>query len=366
MNKMSEAKSIKILSALVGTILAGCQTHIAPIQVKPVVFGHADEMVRNEDFIILADRRVFAVMAFMNACGYDEQADGIPMHRVRLRTREAIQLKLGAHPDKLAEWKRYYRRKALPSFCYLDYALSLSDDYPFVPIRPDSELGYPVTFSRLADFPDVLNTFWERVDLQQIWTQVKPDYLAEIQSYDLNHMARQLAFVWDYLRLERKDRFTFVSIPNLLDTHGHAIGAHYENYYYAVESPGSHSHDFNVHEYLHSVVNALVNRNYKAYQSKLDVYFRAGKNTPIAKNYGSPAGYAAECLVRALDHRIAILITDNPETADRRESIVKRRTQDGLLLTEPFYRLLADFEQSDTNFEEFLPEMLDRLAEYRD
>jgi len=109
--------------------------------VEPVMFSHADEVVRNKDFIILADRRVFAVMAFMNTCGYDEQADGIPMHPVRIRVREAIRLKAEAHPDELAEWRQYYRRKALPNFCYLDYALSLCDDYPFRRIRPNNELG---------------------------------------------------------------------------------------------------------------------------------------------------------------------------------------------------------------------------------
>jgi hypothetical protein len=334
--------------------------------VEPVMFSHADEVVCNKDFIILADRRVFAVMAFMNTCGYHEQADGVPMHPVRIRVREAIRLKAEAHPDELAEWRQYYRRKALPNFCYLDYALSLCDDYPFRRIRPNNELGYHVTVQRLADFPDILNKFWETVDLERTWIQVKPDYLAEMRSYDFSQMARQLAFVWEYLRLERRDHFTFVSVPNLLDTHYHAIGARYEDYWYAVESPGAHSHDFNVHEYLHSVINPLVDKNYKSYQSKLDVYFKAGKDTPIAKTYGRPAGYASECLVRALDHRIAILMTDKPETARRRETLIKRISQDGLLLTEPFYKLLVNFEQSELDFRQYLPKLLEKIPQYHD
>jgi len=179
-------------------------------------------------------------------------------------------------------------------------------------------------------------------------------------------MARQLTFVWEYLRLERKDDFTFVSVPNLLDTHCHAIGARYEDYWYAVESPGAYSYDFNVYEYLHSIINALVDENYKSYRPKLDAYFKAGKDTTIAKTYGSPEGYVSECLVRALDHRIAVLMTDNPKTVKRMEALVKRRTQDGLLLTEPFYKLLVDFEQSKLDFEKFLPELLEKLPEHRD
>jgi hypothetical protein len=133
-----------------------------------------------------------------------------------------------------------------------------------------------------------------------------------------------------------------------------------------VESPGAHSHDFNVHEYLHSVVNALVDKHYRSYQRKLDAYFRAGKDTTIAKNYGIPAAYASECLVRALDHRIAILMTDSPEAVKQREAQVKKKTQDGLLLTEPFYKLLGDFEKSKLDFEEFLPKLLEKIPEYRD
>jgi len=195
MKKMSsETPPTMILSILFSVFLSGCSAHGDPIQVEPVVFSHADEMVRNEDFIILADCRVFAVMTSMNACGYDKQIDEISMHPVRIRVREAIRLKAEAYPDELAEWKEYYRRKALPNFYYLDYALSLCDDYPFRRIRPDSKLGYPATGQRLADFPDILNKFWETMGLEQIWAQVKPDYLAEIRSYDLSQMARQLVF----------------------------------------------------------------------------------------------------------------------------------------------------------------------------
>ena len=170
MKKMSSyTPPTMILSILFSVILSGCSSHEDPIKVEPVVFSHADEMVRNEDFIILADRRVFTVMAFMNACGYDKQINGIPMHPVRICVREAIRLKAEEHPHELAKWKGYYRKKALPNFCYLDYALSLCDDYPFRRIRPDSELGYRITGRRLTDFPDILNKFWETIGLEQIW-----------------------------------------------------------------------------------------------------------------------------------------------------------------------------------------------------
>ena len=61
-------------------VLAGCH---APIKVEPLEFHHADEVRQEGDFMVLADRRVFAVMAFLNVCGFDEEVAGKEMHPVR-------------------------------------------------------------------------------------------------------------------------------------------------------------------------------------------------------------------------------------------------------------------------------------------
>ena len=356
-------KSIIILSVFTLVILQGCHSNV---KVEPFVFSHEDEVVRNDDFIALADRRVFAVMAFMNASGYDDQVAGQEMHPVRLKVRQAIEEKVKNYPEELERWKKYYKENINASFSTLDFALSLNDDYPFRRIRPDSEIGYSFAEWKLSDFPDVLNEFWEKLELEQIWEQVKPDYLKEINKYDFGLMSKQLSFVWEYLRMQRKDNYIFISVPNLLDKRYHAIGAQYENYYYAVESPGAYSVGFNVHEYLHSIVNPLMNAKYSKQQKKLDKYYKAGKDMPMAKSYQHRIGYASECLVRALDHKIGVLMTDNPASINNHNRRVTSLTIEGLLLVKPFYDLLVEFEESEMNFEQFLPVMLERLPDYED
>ncbi|MHC4396822.1 MAG: hypothetical protein ACYS1A_14325 [Planctomycetota bacterium] len=356
-----QKEQLLVMMFFVCITIGGCPS---PVSVEPLSFSHEDEIIQKGDFIVLADRRVFTVMAFMNASGFDEEATGKQMHPIRVRVREDIHAKAAEHAESFNKWKRYYQKNAIGNFCYLDYALSLSDDYPFKRIRPDSELGYPVTAKRLADFPALLNEFWVTLEMDQIWAEVKPDYLAQIHRYDFDRMDRQLAFVWDYLRLERRDQFTFVSVPNFLDRHYHAIGAHYENYWYMVESPGAGSYGLNVHEYLHSIINLLVESNYDRYDEKLNRYFQAGKDQPLAKNYGNPVTYAYECLVRAISSRIRLLMEDNPATTTRIENRVSYLTNQGLILVQPFYELLVEYEQSELNFEEFLPNMLEKLPEY--
>lgn len=351
---------LAVLLILIVTFVGGCANRI---RVRPVSFSHKDEVLREDDFIVLADRRVFAVMAFMNACGYDEEAKDEQMHPVRLRVREILKEKAAAYPQQFQRWKKYYERAALANFLYLDYCLSLSAEYPFERIRPDSELGYRFTAQRLAGFPAVLNEFWEAADLNAVWAEVKPSYLDEIQKYDFAKMKRQLAFVWDYIRLERRDKFVFVSVPNFLDTYAHAIGAQYEDYWYMVESPGAIGHGLNVHEYLHSIVNPMVEACYRAHRKKLDGYLKAGWDKPLARTYRETDGYTWECLVRALDKRISVLLENNPQVTANREAQVSYLTKNGLTLVEPFYKLLNEYEQSDKNFEQFLPVMLQLLPE---
>jgi hypothetical protein len=345
--------------------LAGCGSQSRrAIVPEPVSFVHDDEIVRGEGFIILADRRTFALMAFLNATGYDDEAKGQTMHPVRIRVRQLVQQNLDKYPQKAAAFRRYADQRHVPSFQYQDYALSLSADYPFHRIRTDAELNYAQTADTLRDFPGVLNDFWETADLAAVWAKVKPDFVAEIHKYDFARMQRQMTFLWEYLRMPRRDSFTLVNIPNLLDTHFMAIGARYENYYFSVESPGSHDYSLNTHEYLHSIVNRLADPCYSAVADKIEPYYQACLKSDFSKSYGSPTTFVSECLVRALDHRIRIRLSGDPEVAKRTEGQVTGLTARGLSLTDPFYRLLADYEKSDASFDNYIPRLFQSLPDY--
>lgn len=283
-----------LFSMLVLVSLGGCRK---PIEIEPASFTHKDEMIREGDFIVLADRRIFATMAFLNGVGYDDEIMGEP-HSVLLHVRKILESKAAAHPSQFRKWKVYYERRKWGDFAYKDFVLSLSDNYPFRRIRPNSELGYPFVAERLKDFPAILNDFWETVELDEIWAQVKPSYLEEMRKYDFAKMKRQLAFVWEYLRMNRTDKLVFVSIPSLLDPHS-AMGANYENYWYMVESLRASSYDFNVHEYLHSIINSMVEACYEAHHEKLDAYLEARRGTIFAKSYSTTDTYTYECLVKA-------------------------------------------------------------------
>lgn len=348
-----------LFSILVLVSLGGCRK---PIEIEPASFSHKDEMIRDGDFIVLADRRIFATMAFLNAVGYDNEIKGDP-HPVLLRVREILKAKATANPEHFRKWTSYYEQKELPDFIYKDFALSLSTDYPFRRIRPNTELGYPVISRKLSKFPSILNNFWETVELDEIWAQVKPSYLEEMRKYDFAKMKRQLTFVWEYLRMDRTDKLVFVSIPSLLDPHS-ASGAGYENYFYMIESLRATSHALSVHEYLHTIVNSMVEACYEAHREKLDAYLETRRGTIFAKSYSTTDTYTYECLIRALSIRMHILLEKDPSTTKNCEDRIRYLTDNGLSLVGPFYDLLPEFEKSDKSIEEFLPTMLDLLPQY--
>ena len=332
-------------------------------KIKPVIFTHPDEMVKGKGFIVLADRRVFTVMAFLNAVGYDKEVPDRQMHPVRVKVRKMVTDNLMKSPEKLKFWKEYYKLRRMGEWQYVDFALSLSSDYPFRRIRPDIELGYPWTAQRLADFPGVLNEFWVTAKINEVWREVKEDYIAEINKYDIGRMKQQMVFLWEYLRMQRSDTYVIIHVPNPLERHATASGAKYENYFYSIDGPESNL-DLNVHEYLHTIINPIVKDNFAPYKDKLQRYYAAGKDAEISKPYQDPIIFTYECLVHALDYRLAVLQTLDSARQKRFEDKVASLTNGGYTLLKPLYLQLSDFEKSDKPFDQFLPVMLEKLPQY--
>jgi hypothetical protein len=318
-----------------------------------------------DGFMALADRRIFVTMAFLNATGFDVQPQGVPMHPVRQRVRQRMAENLAQYPEKLQEWRQYAQSRGLANFQCQSFCLSLQADYPFQRIRPDAELGYPATAKLLRDFPEILRDFWITTELTNIWNEVKPEYIAELEKYDLEQMRRRMTFLWAYLRMPRPDALTIIHVPDLLDSHYHAMGAQYEAYYYCVEGPGAQSYSLDFHEYLHSIVNPWIQTNYPGYKNKLRRYYEDGEHRPLSRTYREPVTFTAECLVRALDSRLEVKWADDRATAQGIEGKVAWCTDQGLTLTRPFYELLGEYEAQDASFAGYLPVMLARLPDAR-
>jgi hypothetical protein len=364
--RCSKDKVIKILMMLQWILLiTSCKPQSPKVIIEPAVFDHPDEVIKATcdvgGYWALADRRVFAVMAFLNTVGYDQEVPGKQMYPVRIKVRKMIAENLADNPDKLQAWRQYYKDRLMGAWQYTNYALSLSSDYPFRRIRPDKELNYSWTSYMLVDLPEILNDFWTAAHLEQVWAECHDDYYTELKRCDPNETARRIDFVWKYMKMQRKDDYTIIRVPNPLERHHTANGNRFEHYFYSVEGPGSGGY---VHEYLHTFVNEMVKAHYASQKSKLYKYFKAGRDAAISSTYQEPVIWVSECLVHALDYRITALRISDPTLEKRLEDRVDKLTQGGYTVLKPLYTLLIDFEKSDKPFDQYLPIMFEKLPEY--
>jgi len=86
------------------------------VEVKPASFDHKDEILRKGDFVILADRRIFATMAFLNATGFDVEIQGMQMHPVRQIVRQKLKENAAEHPEKFQDGNDITRKPAALRF----------------------------------------------------------------------------------------------------------------------------------------------------------------------------------------------------------------------------------------------------------
>jgi hypothetical protein len=346
-------------------LMAGCNQQSPKVDIEPVVFDHPDEVIKGsgdaEGYVALADRRVFAVMAFLNTAGYDQEVPNMQMHPIRVKVRKMISENLSDQPDKLQAWRQYYKDNLMGAWQYTNWALSLSSDYPFKRIRPDKELTYAWTSWMLKDFPNILNDFWTTANLDLVWAECRDDYLAELKKCDPNETAKGITFVWQYMRMQRTDNYIIIRVPNPLERYATANGNSFEHYFYSVEGPGSGGY---IHEYLHTFVNEMVKANYDSQKSRLRKYFNAGRDAAISSSYQDPINWVSECLVHALDYRMTAMRVSDPTLEKRLEDRVDKLTQGGYTLLKPLHILLIDFEKSDKSFDQYLPIMFEKLPEY--
>jgi hypothetical protein len=322
---------------------------------------HADEVREGRDCLIVADRRVFTVMAFINASGFDELAsNGEPMHPTRMRTRALIAERLRHRPAALARYRAAYARFALSNADYLEYAITLTPDYPFAKVGPDDHIFHDYTAMRLTAFPALLNEFWRTARIDRVWRAIKPDYLADMQRYDLARMTGDLDFVWRYVRMPRREARTMVNTPNLLDRQYSAISVPCGRYFVSIEAPGSHNYGLNIHEYLHEIVNPETARNYETYRANLEPHFARWMAFPNRSGYDVPVAFVQECLVRALDARVTTALYPQRGDAKRRE--VESAVAQGFSLTRPFYDGLAAFDAQRQGFDAFVPIVFAAIA----
>ena len=343
---------------------------------EKLTFPYKDEYRKYGDFIALADRRVFAVMAFVNACGYDEivKFKYKNMLPLRKKIRELVINNLKKHPRKWKEFKDYFK---LHYGCnkYTYFATSLDLKYPFKRIASMEQMENPWILTQLTGFLEILNDFWKTAELGKVWDSIKKDYIEYMDKFQLEKMQQQRNYVWEYLRMPKTEQYTFIYEVNPMMQRMSLTGDRVQNYLYSVGSPGSsiESYQFSFFSYLGDFLDQYNVDDYcSKYKDILTIYFlKAIKINPDINRYFDYKSFTENCLLRALNRRVLENYYKLKEPkeylklkAQLKKSLNWEINEAGYTLVKVFYNKLAVFEKNkNISFEDYIPELFKNIKE---
>lgn len=289
-----------------------------------------------------AAKRVFAVYAFINAGGYeDDRGPGLGSFREQVRDG------IVATADKalLERVRAYYLWHSEVSFgAYGSYALTLGGSGPFTQAEDPP--------AALRDMLPLLNEFYTKAKVAALWAANQ----GEIQNHLQETMPLLTAAaqeVFSYSQETTPTAEAFVYVPNPLETFGRASTSTHGGKHYIVEGPHlatvSYINTFR-HEVAHSVVGPIVEQNADLVDSKSDLFQSAPGE--VKRYYPRWDTFVEESLVRAITARLADLSAPRPGIG---EAMYRTDMEMGLFLVEPFVDQLKTYETSETTLREYAP-----------
>jgi tetratricopeptide (TPR) repeat protein len=292
------------------------------------------------------DFRLFAVMAALNAAGYDYEAPGREMSEVRKRVREDLKR---ADAKTLAQLRAFYQEHSLNLDPHRQVAayisLGLLIDGP-----PDFKLAVskkdmPDDVLQIAGFEEIVKNLHASVDLTALWRRYEASYTSELARYRpvLVDVIRQTLA---YFRIPPRivlDR-QIVVIPDLLGPQRLVNARNMEKSYFIVLGPAlspEENREQLQHEYLHFLLDPLIAKFGTPLLKHEELLDLAQSQPHIRSEYQNRyLMVVAESLVEALILRL------NPRPEPDREMVGLFRR--GLIFTPYFLRVLQLYEEDST------------------
>jgi tetratricopeptide (TPR) repeat protein len=307
------------------------------------------------------DVRTFAVMAAINAGGFDLGAERLEGNPARRLVRE----RLSSLPaDLRGRLSRFYAAHGSEGshfdrqIGYISYALLLKGPPEFSLAVPPGAL--PAEAAPLVGFEHLLRELWAQDIVPRLWAEVRPLYAAEAESYRpliRDMILETLRYLRIHPRVSLDRRVTFM--PEPLNANGIVNARNVGEDYFVVVGPsrtGSKLIGSVRHEYLHFLLDPLVAK----YQGRLpdaEPFLKQANRLPDAVSVFK-ADFrlmVSESLIRAGEARLR-----RPDSGSRSAAAAEDYRQ-GLILTPYFEEALDKFERGSSSILDAVPEMLEAI-----
>jgi len=308
------------------------------------------------------DVRLFAVMAAVNAAGFDLDANVLPEKSTRALVRAHL---AAVSPELKSRLREFYalvaqaEPPAVRQSRFVSYALLLNGPPAFA--NPFKREEVPEEARPVYGFEKLVAELWRQAGLAALWKQVSPLCVDEIESY--RPMIRGMIIdVLKYAHTEARvalDRqVTF--IPDLLNAFGVVNARNIANTYVVVVGP-SRAREVPLrsirHEYLHFLLDPLIAK----YRGRLpdpapflaQAALLKGAERPYQADFNM---LLTESLIRGLELRL------NPETRFDASARTIELYDQGMILAPYFAESFQKFEARTEPLPVYFPELFSGLT----
>lgn len=300
-----------------------------------------------------ADPTLFAVMAAINAAGYD--ADVSSPNNSPLR--ETIRKELaGSNIPSLKALKEFYavhrQDNATADLSqYISFALSVDGPPAFALKRRAAET--PPDVESLNGLSPLLAAFYEEAHIADLWKRSQPVFEEALERYH-EPVADAVLQVNGYLRNETSGMagrwfqiyIDLLGSPNQIQTRSYA------NDYYVVVTPSAEPriHDLR-HAYLHFLLDPLATRHEEIIMRKRGLADHAQRAPALDQSFKSDyLLLTTESLIKAIESRL-----------DKKPALAQQAMLEGYILTAYFTEQLQAYEKQEQAMRFYYPEMITAL-----
>lgn len=299
-----------------------------------------------------SNETLFAVVAAINAAGYDEGLllpDNSPL-RQQLRDYLARQ-----NIEVLPELRKFYRKHMQKNGVqdlsqYISYALSVTGPPNFVWRTRDVDV--PPDAYALAEFTPLMIDFYSQAHVAELWQRARPAYDKEMEKYHSPLLAMTTA-VDGYLRvpaggyLGRRFRvfIDLLAAPEQVQTRNYGDDA------FCIATASESARTFDIrHAYLHFEIDPIVIKygvELDQKRSLLDFV----QNAPLDANFKNDFVLLAnESLIKAVESRL-----------DKNPAAIDQASRQGYVLAPFFAEQLPVFEKQDQGMRYYFEEMANAI-----
>lgn len=297
-----------------------------------------------------ANPALFAVMAAINAAGYDTDAASPNNNPLRDTIRKQLASK---NIPSLAALKSFYleHRKSDPTANLSQYiSLALSVNGPPDFDRKARDIDIPPDAAEIKDFLPLLARFYEEAGIEQLWNESQPAIDREIARYH-EPVSEAVLQVNSFLRHETSGAAAafFQVYVDLLAAPNQIQTRNYERYYYVVVTPSPEPRIRDVrHAYLHFLLDPYAARHEEAINRTRGLSDHAQRAQALDPSFKSDYPLlVTESLIKAIEARL-----------DKRPGDVNQAMLEGYILTAFFSEHLQAYLHQEQAMRFYYPEMI--------